>query len=493
MSDHSIKARALRSSAWTLGGFGASRGLRLVNHLILAWLLAPQIFGLMALVKVFMQGLGMFSDIGIGPSIIQNKRGNDPVFLNTAWTIQIIRGFGLWGITCLLARPFAWWYAQSDPAAAQLAYLLPVAAFVTVIEGFNSTALFTLNKELRLGRVTMLELGRQVISLVVMIVWALVHPTVWAMVAGGLAGSLSRMIASHFIVAGHWARLQWDRECSREMFKFGRWIFLSTLFTFLALNMDKLILGKLLTLAELGLYGIALVFAKAALDVASRLGSSVMFPIYSKFQDQPDKLMSVALRAREIVLWIGAAVCICFAVAAPLFFESFWDPRYHSAGMIAQWLALYMWMRILHYTMDRIPLALGNSRALFYSNMLQVCGMLAAVAGYLIARLPGFIVGLAAGPAAAHLFLIFYLPVRRTEILRQSANFTIIGGIVCLTAVGFTLWLRSVSTNSVWVAAVIAIAISPLPVAALMAYRHSNLKENQDMTINTVLGNNKTS
>lgn len=470
MSENSLKSKALLGSAWTLGGFGASRGLRLGSHLILAWLLTPQIFGLMALVKVFMQGLGMFSDIGIGPSIIQNKRGNDSVFLNTAWTIQIIRGFGLWIITCLLTYPFAWWYAQNDPAAWQLIYLLPVAAFTAVIAGFNSPALFTLNKELRLGRLTMIELGVQLVSLIVMVGWALLHPTVWAMVAGGLAGAFSKMLSSHFLVPGHRVRLGWDRECRRELFTFGKWIFLSTAFTFLALNLDKLVLGKLLTLTELGLYGIALVFAKAALDVASRLGNTVMFPVYSKFQDQPDKLMAVALRSREVVLWVGAAVCICFAVGAPLFFETLWDPRYHQAGMIAQWMALYIWARILLATMDRIPLALGNSRALFFSNMIQTAGITAALAGYLLGDLPGFILGLALGPLAAHLFLLCYMPTRRGDMLRQSVYFTCAAGIVGMLLVLFTLWVRQITTPAIWIASVIAGAAISLLIAGWMAY-----------------------
>jgi hypothetical protein len=60
--------------------------------LILTRLLFPEAFGLMALVQVFMGGLQMFSDLGVNMSIIQSKRGEDPDFLNTAWTFQILRG-----------------------------------------------------------------------------------------------------------------------------------------------------------------------------------------------------------------------------------------------------------------------------------------------------------------------------------------------------------------------------------------------------------------
>lgn len=82
----------MRGVAISLGTTVAQQLIRLGSNLILTRLLFPEAFGLMALVQTFMTGLAMFSDIGIGPSIIQNRRGEDPDFLNTAWTIQIGRG-----------------------------------------------------------------------------------------------------------------------------------------------------------------------------------------------------------------------------------------------------------------------------------------------------------------------------------------------------------------------------------------------------------------
>lgn len=82
----SLKKLAIRGMVWTVAGYGASQILRLGSNLILTRLLFPELFGLMTLVNIFITGLHLFSDIGVGPSIIQNKRGDDPVFLNTAWT-----------------------------------------------------------------------------------------------------------------------------------------------------------------------------------------------------------------------------------------------------------------------------------------------------------------------------------------------------------------------------------------------------------------------
>ena len=55
----------------------------------------PEAFGIMALVNVLIQGLTMFSDVGIEPAIVQHRRGDEPRFYNTAWTVQILRGFVL--------------------------------------------------------------------------------------------------------------------------------------------------------------------------------------------------------------------------------------------------------------------------------------------------------------------------------------------------------------------------------------------------------------
>ena len=103
----SLTARVMRSSALTVGGFAFSQGLRLASNLILTRLLFPEAFGLMALVSVFMMGLQQFSDVGVSPAILQSKRGDERDFLDTAWTIQVLRGAGLFLVGCGLAWPAA--------------------------------------------------------------------------------------------------------------------------------------------------------------------------------------------------------------------------------------------------------------------------------------------------------------------------------------------------------------------------------------------------
>src|SRR6476646_1258750 len=100
----SLRRRTFHGSVWTTSEYAIGVVLRLGGNLVLTRLLVPDMFGIMALVNTFLMGLQMFSDVGIGPSIIQNRRGDDPAFLNTAWTIQVMRGATLWIFSCLIAQ-----------------------------------------------------------------------------------------------------------------------------------------------------------------------------------------------------------------------------------------------------------------------------------------------------------------------------------------------------------------------------------------------------
>src|SRR4051812_46444971 len=94
-ADQALEAAAIRASFWTVVDYGSAMTLRVVNSVVLTRLLMPEAFGLMALVATLIAGVGLMSDVGLGVSVIQNRRGDDPVMLNTVWTLQVLRGAGI--------------------------------------------------------------------------------------------------------------------------------------------------------------------------------------------------------------------------------------------------------------------------------------------------------------------------------------------------------------------------------------------------------------
>lgn len=140
-----LRKRAISAGAWNLGALVTSQAFRLGGNLIMARLLMPEMFGIMMIAITVSLVLHMLSDVGLRQNIIQSPRGDDPVFLNTIWTVQIVRGFILFASTLLLAA-LAWyaqtinlWSTHSTYAAPELPLVLAVTGFSAIIVGFQST------------------------------------------------------------------------------------------------------------------------------------------------------------------------------------------------------------------------------------------------------------------------------------------------------------------------------------------------------------------
>ncbi|NBD15134.1 MAG: oligosaccharide flippase family protein [Cyanobacteria bacterium] len=372
MPSTATKKLAIQGAAWTVFGYGFSQGLRLVSNLVLTRLLVPELFGLMALVNTFITGLNLFSDVGIGPSIIQNKRGEDPDFYNTAWTIQLIRGFGLWLCCFLIAWPVAQFYNDL-----RLIWLLPTVGLTTVIAGFNSTAIFTLNRRIALGKLTKFELKVQVLGMIVMIIWAAIHPSIWALIIGNFVTSILKMIWSHRLVPEKTNFLAWNQEAVNELIVFGKWIFVSTAMTFLASQTDRLLLGKLLSLEMLGIYTIAFLFADMPRQIIQKVSNKVIFPVVSQMTNLPRSSLRRKLLQERTLILIGFAIFLSILISfGDWLIIALYDERYAQGAWMLPILALGIWPRLLSVTINPVLFAIGNPRYIAFGNFFKFIYMI---------------------------------------------------------------------------------------------------------------------
>lgn len=372
----SLKKLAVQGAVWTTLGYGAGQLLRLVSNLILTRLLMPEIFGLMALVSVFITGLYLFSDIGVLPSIIRHERGDDPKFLNTAWTVQAIRGITLWICSLIIAFPVAHFFEEP-----QLSKLIPVVGLSAVISGFNSTSLATLNRHMAIKKLSIFEFFSQLISLIFTIALAYFIRTVWALVAGNLISTAITMIGSHFLIPGQRNRFAWDKETLTELFTFGRWIFISTIMSFLAGQTDRLMLGKLLPIEVLGIYTIAFTFADIQRSIIQRINSKVLFPAISKRVAELPRatLREKLLEKRRIILLGLVAIITCFFNFGDLLIYVLYDQRYQDAGWMLPILAVGLWPLLLHITINPVLYAIGKPLYVALGNFFKFLYMLTVV------------------------------------------------------------------------------------------------------------------
>jgi O-antigen/teichoic acid export membrane protein len=423
-------ARALRGGALTAGSYAVAQGARLVSNLIVARLLFPEAFGIMALVTVFLVGLAMFSDLGIGPAITQNARGDDPDFLDTAWTINVARGVTLWLLACAFAGPLAQFYAAPD-----LARLLPVAGMTLLIAGFNPTRIDTAQRHLLLGRVTALDLTAQIAGIVVMVVLAWLMQSVWALVLGAIVGALAKLGLTWVYLPGPRNRFRWEPASARALIHFGKWIFLSTACGFLLAQGDKAIFGAFLPLEALGVYNIGFFLASFPILLGGAVTGRILLPLY---RDHPPAA-SVQNARRMASLRYGVSSGLIALLAGLALFGVplvglLYDDRYAMAGAIVVAVACVQMIVVLGMTYDQCALAAGNARGYF----LVIAGKAVLQTGALIlgmgwAGLGGALLAQGVALVAAHgLIVVLARKHGAWDATHDTAWGAVVAGLIAL-------------------------------------------------------------
>jgi O-antigen/teichoic acid export membrane protein len=430
-----VKKKALLGAVWLVAGFGLSQAIRLGGNLVLTRILVPELFGVMSLANVFIMGLHLFSDFGLEPGIIRSTRGDEADFLNTAWTMQVIRGAALWFFTLLIAWPVARFYAEPT-----LQLIIPVIGLGCLVAGFNATAIVTLNKNLQLRTLALMELFVQLVGLACTIALAYVYRNVWAMVTGGLVAAVIKTILSHFLDTNCRNRFALDRAAVKELVSFGKWIFVSTAMMFLATQADRLLLGKLFPLALLGIYSIAVTFAEMPKQIVTHLSSQLVFPLIAQYSHLPrHELRFKILHARRLLLPPLALVVALLVSFGDVLISALYDERYHQAGWMLPLLALGMWPLLLYATVDRCLYVVSPPKFPAMGNFLKFLWMMAGVPFfYMMAGNFGALLAVALNDTPMYLAVNYGLKRERLSGLGQDGW----GTLLLLGLIGIMMLCR---------------------------------------------------
>ena len=364
---------ALKGSIYEILSFGVTQSFRLLANLLLTRLLFPEAFGLSAMIAIFNQGLVMLSDVGIAPGVIQSSKGDDTDFLNTAWTMHVVRGATLFSVALLLAWPVSWLYEEP-----QLGPLLAVGSLNVLIAGFDSTSLITLLRRIDARRTMLIELSSQLVGLSVTIAGAYWFRSVWALVVGGLVATISKTLASHFVIdVGYRNRFHWSKEATQEIVRFGKWIFFSSAVQFFAQQTDRLFLGKFIGLSELGIYTVAIALADLGATVVTRLTYQIFFPLFSRVhRDEPHRLQEVYYRTRLAMDAVTLPAAGVLFVIAPWVIDLLYDQRYEQAGWMLQILTLRVAFTCIVVPCETCLFSMGHSYFGFLKSVTRAVWMI---------------------------------------------------------------------------------------------------------------------
>jgi O-antigen/teichoic acid export membrane protein len=388
----------------------------------------------MALVNTLLIGLVMLSDLGIGPSIVQSKRGHEAAFINTAWSLQVIRGVFLLLVSCAIAWPAAHFYGEP-----QLLTLVPAIGLNALLLGLNSTSLYTLNRRLDQSKLVLLDLASQVVTLLVTLCWALVHPSVWALLGGGSVGFLVKMVASHRLEHHRRDHLSWDPSAARELIRFGRWIFLSSILTFFAGKLDALVLGRLLQMGDLGVYSIAANLARLPLEVMVSLTAAVVFPLLSEsFRRDDGSLHKNLLRMRCLVMLPTVFASLLLALFGDRLTRLLYDARYQDAGLLVRILGAGAVGAAISVSSGAALFAVGSSFLNMVLEGVRVALLIACmIAGHHFFGVRGLVIGVASvGPL---IYPFWAVVLHRKKLWQPALDLPVL--LVSYGAIAAWVWL----------------------------------------------------
>lgn len=401
-SQSSLRERVLRASRWTVVGQGAGQAIRLASNLLMTRLLVPEMFGVMAIATMVTVILSLLSDIGLRQCIVQSRRGNDPLFLDTAWVFQIVRGIVLWMVALLLSLvlyllgnggmlPVGTVYASEVLPA-----VIAVSSFAAVITGFQSTRMATAERQFDQKRTVQIALIGQLVALVVMYAITVMNRSIWVLVAGGLVGALLTTLMSHFWMGGHPNRFRWDKEAQRELHGFGKWVFASSVVGALAGYGDRLLLGGLVDGHVMGLYAIALLFIEGLKGGISSVFMKVSLPALSEVaRNDPPRIREVYYKLRTPVDLLTLFLAGLLFASSQLLIGILYDVRYSEAGGMLAILALSLAFGGYNIAFQ-MYLALGKPHYMAIGNLLRFVTLYALVpALYFFAGVKGAIWGVA--------------------------------------------------------------------------------------------------
>jgi len=329
--DGGLFGKAMSAGFWAAALRILLRLSMILRTIILARLLSPDDFGLMAVAVLSILLLERFTQSGFEAALVQHKDDVEP-YLNTAWTLQIIRGL-LMAAILVIAAPWISLFFNAPEATS----IIRVISIAVVLKAFVNIAVVTFIKELQFNKYFILQVGSRGIEIVTAIVAAFILRSVWALVIGVISGALANLIIS-YMIHDYRPRIRWVWDQVKMLFNFGKWILLNQVLNYTAGNLDDIMVGRILGIESLGLYRMAFNFSQAVATEITSVTSQVAFPTYSKLQGAANKLRDAYMGTVHLVAFLGFPIAIGTVLVAP-------DLTYGLLG--DQWAPIIVPMQLL--------------------------------------------------------------------------------------------------------------------------------------------------
>lgn len=366
----------------------ASRGLGAIRLLAIAYLLPQTELGLFGIALIVIELVERLSQTGMRQALIQNPNDIEEQ-LGTAWISQMVRGLLLTGVILVTAT-----WAENFFEKPGVASLLTVLAFYPLIQGVQNIGLVFLHRELRFKKIVAMNIGTTVTDLCVSVALAFFWPVAMSLVIGRICASVMTVLLSFLLETRH-AKFGFSAIQFRNLYRFGFWIFVSSILSFIMIRGGDILIGKLLSLEDMAVYQVAYGLVSVPILAIMRVIQTTTFSAYSRIQHEPNRLAEAFLRVFALSSYV-AVYSIVAAVAIGDDFVAFClKPEYAAAAAILPFLAVWAACRALGSTNTVLFQAIGRPAFATIFQLLMVVMFIGLVPITIAYKLPGVAIGLA--------------------------------------------------------------------------------------------------
>lgn len=420
-------------SLWTVGTYAASAGIRFSSNIVLSRVLGPEVMGIVVIAQAIRVGTELLTDLGLEQNVVHSVHGDDERFLNTIWTMQLLRGL-IVSLACLCLTPLLAHLYRVDIA------LLMVLSAVPILNSMMSTSIFSVSRRLDVKTRNLFELSAEAAGLLINVTLALTLRSVWAPIISILLAIAVRSSLTYLLPHPK-HRLLLDRSHAVAIFHFSKWIMLSSLTFFAAAYVDRLFLGRVVSLGTLGVYGLAKAVADLPNVVAGRLAFQVVFPFVAAQKDglvaggvaraelgraRRNFLLLVMVGVGSVMAWSDWAVHILYGA------------QYKAAGWMLCMLLIGGWMAVVCSLNEATVFGRGKPKNVSIANLIRFGVMVTFLpTGFALFGLPGALLALPAAEFTRYLILMRTQLKLGTTFLIQDAALSL--GLVAV----FGTWIAA--------------------------------------------------
>ncbi len=364
LKDEDLSDKTVKGGVWIFSIRVIEEFIYLLKIIILANLLEPRDFGLFGVALLTLDILKNFTQTGFERALIQKKE-NIESYLNSAWTVIIIRGLGIFLILFFIAPVGAFYF--NAPEATPLIQVIGVSMVITSLANIGFVYF---DKELNFSKRFIYQVVGTLLDFILAVSFALIFRNVWAIIVGVLAGNAARSIMS-YILHPYRPRLSSDFGKAKELWGYGKWIFAASIVGFLIIEADDIFVGILLGVTALGFYQMAYRISNLPATEITEIVGRVTFPAYSKIQDDKSKLKDGYLKVLKFVSFLTFLAGGFIFLFAYEFTKIFLGQKWVPMVLAMQALVIYGMIRSLGRTTFAVFQGIGKPRILLKINLIQ--------------------------------------------------------------------------------------------------------------------------